>query len=283
MAPGLRDLMREPLVHFVLIGAALFGLDLAVNPAERSPARAERRGEDRHQPIVVDDRLRTTLSQTWERTHPGPPTPEELGEMIDRWVDREVLYREGVRRGLADSDPQIRDRVADQMQYALEQGTTVPEPSEAELQAWFEAHRTSFHRPERVDFTQVFVEGDDEASTERANELLVLLENGAKPEGLGDSFAGGRRFRGRKVADIAERFGDTFAAGLDAELGTWTLLRSSFGQHLVRVDRVVAGSAPSFEAVRAEVLHGWREQQREQRLAEATLALRGRWTVVREP
>lgn len=284
MSVGLRDLVREPLVHFILIGAALFALDQTVNPAERSPAKAERGGDADREPIVVDDQLREALIQTWTRTHPGPPTLDELGELIDRWVDHEVLYREGVRRGFADNDPQIRDRVADQMKYALEQGATVPDPTDAELLTWFEAHKAALQRPGRIDFTQVFVEGDDEAATTRAKALLVLLEDGAQPAGLGDTFAGGRRFRGRKLADVGERFGAAFATGLDTEpLKTWTLRRSSFGLHLVRVDRAVAGSAPPFEAVRAEVVHGWLEQQRDQRLAEATLALRNRWSVVREP
>ena len=195
-----------------------------------------------------------------------------------------MLYREGVRRGFADNDPQVRERVADQMKYALEQGATAPDPTDAELRAWFEANKVKLQRPERIDFTQVFVEGDDEAASIRAKALLVLLEDGAQPAGLGDTFPGGRRFRGRKLADVGERFGVAFAAGLDTEpLEAWTLRRSSFGLHLVRVDRVVAGSTPTFEAVRAEVVHGWLEQQQVLRLAESVLALRNRWSVVREP
>lgn len=284
MSVGFRDLIREPLVHFVLIGAALFALDQAVNPSERPPANSERVEDAQREPIVVDDPVRAALIQAWTGTHAAPPTPEELRDLVDRWVDQEVLYREGVRRGFADNDPQVRDRIADQMKYALEQGATVPDPTDAEQRAWFEANKVKLQRPDRIDFTQVFVEGDDEAATTRAKALLVLLEDGAQPAGLGDTFAGGRRFRGRKLADVGERFGAAFATGLDTEpVETWTLRRSSFGLHLVRVDRAVLGSAPTFEVVRAEVVHGWLEQQRVQRLAESTLALRGRWSVVTEP
>lgn len=284
MRLGLRDLMREPLVHFVLIGAALFGLDLVVNPVEPSPPSPQKPTVDGRPPIVIDGRLRASLSQAWERTHPGPPSADQLDELIDRWVDQEVLYREGVRRGFAENDPQIRDRVVDQMQYTLEQGTTLAEPTEAQLRAWFEAHGSTLQRPDRVDFTQVFVDGKDEAATARARALRVLLEDGAKPAGLGDTFAGGRRFRGRKLEDVAKRFGKTFAEGLDTEpLGAWTLRGSTFGQHLVRVDRIAAGGALSFEAARSQVLHRWREEQSATRLGEATRALRERWAVVQQP
>ncbi len=281
---GLRDVVREPLVHFILIGAALFGLDRAVQGGERAVADELRSAPAQDGAIVVDDGVREALVQSWTRTHSAPPTSAELGELIERWVDEEVLYREGVRRGFADNDPEIHDRVADQMRYALQQGATVPDPSEAQLRAWFEAHAEALQQPGRIDFTQVFVEGDDASAEVRARALLVLLEDGAQPAGLGDTFAGGRRFRGRKLADVTERFGASFASGLDTEpLQTWTLRRSSFGLHLVRVDRVQAGSTPGFDAVREEVVHGWRQDQQAQRLAEATLGLRKRWTVVRTP
>lgn len=202
---------------------------------------------------MVDDPVRAALIQAWSATHAAPPTPEELRDLVGRWVDQEVMYREGVRRGFADNDPQVRDRVADQMKYALEQGATVPDPTDAELRAWFEANKAKFQRPGRIDFTQVFVEGEDEAATTRAKALLVLLEDGAQPAGLGDMFAGGRRFRGRKLADLGERFGAAFATGLDSEpVETWTLRRSSFGLHLVRVDRAVLGSAPTFDLASRE-------------------------------
>lgn len=284
MSVGLRDLLREPLVHFVLIGAALFGLDWAVNDAERSPEDLVRNGDAPQASIVVDDRLRASLTQRWSGTHPAPPTPDELGALIERWVDQEVLYREGVRRGFAERDPEIRDRVADQMKYALEEGAAVLEPTDAQLRTWFEANAVALQQPGRIDFTQVFVEGDDAAAVGRAKALLVLLEEGAQPSGLGDTFPGGRRFRARKLVDISGRFGTSFATGLDEEpVKTWTLRRSSFGLHLVRVDRVVAGSTPAFEDARAESVHGWRQEQRAQRLLEATRELRDRWTVVREP
>jgi hypothetical protein len=275
----LRRLVREPIVHFALVGVALFALDAAL-AADAPPADSEplaTAGE----PIVVDAELRLALANEWARTHPAPPTTAELDALVERWIDEEVLYREGLARGLAQDDPEIRSRIAAQMRYVLDSRVHLPTPDDAQLRAWFEAHADRFAQPERIDFTQVFVAGDDDG---RAQEILGLLQSGADPDGLGDTFAGGRRFRGRKLDDLQARFGDAFVIGLDAQPeGTWTLRRSPHGRHLVRVDRRTSARAPDFDAARDDVLHAWREAARDDAIARETKGLRARWEIVVSP
>lgn len=279
-------LVREPVVHFVLIGALLFGLEAAVSRGEEAPeAAAEPRpfavpGE----PIVVDEHVRGMLVERWNRTHAAPPSEEELQGLVDAWIDEEVLYREGLSQGLAESDPQVRERVASQMAYVLQSRIVLPEPDDAELRAWFAAHADRYARPERVDFTQVFVKGSDDAAEARARELLRLLQGGADPNGLGDTFSGGRRFRGRRLSDLAERFGAAFIEGLESQPpGTWALRRSSLGLHLVRIDRWTASDAPGFEAMREEVRHDWEQDRRAAAMKDAKQALRGQWEIQSAP
>jgi hypothetical protein len=278
--------MREPVIHFVILGAMLLGLDAAVSRGEEAPAAgAERRPFTvPREPIVVDEGVRAMLVEHWNRTHPAPPTEDELRRIVEAWIVEEALYREGLARGLAESDPQIRERVASQMAYVLRSQIVVPEASEAELRAWFEAHPQRYARPERVDFTQVFVEGRDDAAEARARELLRLVQGGADPNGLGDTFSGGRRFRGRRLSELAERFGTAFTEGMDAQApGTWAVRRSPFGLHLVRIDRWTSSEAPGFEVVRDEVRHDWEHDRREAAMTEATQALRRQWELVGAP
>jgi hypothetical protein len=157
----------------------------------------------------------------------------------------------------------------------------VPTPDDAELRAWFESNADRFARPERFDFTQVFVAGDD---TARAAELLRVLQGGADPDGLGDTFAGGRRFRARRLVEVRARFGDAFAEGVRTQPEhAWALLPSPHGKHIVRVDRRTSASTADFEAARAEVLHAWQEAARKDALARETAALRSQWEVVVAP
>lgn len=276
-------------MHFVLIGAVLFGLDYALTPTEATSA-TEAPGAQScplpipSEPIVVDQALRDRLAREWSSTHAAPPDAAQLEGQVQHYIDQHVLYREGLARGLAEGDARIRERVTAQMAYVLDSGLVIEPPEEATLRAWFEARADRYARPERVDFTQVFVQGRDAGAEARARELLGLLDAGADPNGLGDRFSGGRRFRGRKLDDLSARFGEAFIAGLQTQAqGTWALRRSDEGLHLVRVDRWVAGRAPEFEVVREQVHHDWEEAQRIVAREEATQAMRGRWEIVISP
>lgn len=285
---SLRALAREPVIHFVLIGAALFGLDAASSPGDAEPrgsgAAPQQPFSVPHEPIVIDDDVRSMLTELWLRTHPTPPTAAELQRLVDAWIDDEVLYREGLARGLAESDAQVRERVASQMAYVLKSRVTVPAPTDDELRAWLESHAERYAKPERVDFTQVFVDGLDGAAETRARELLRLLEGGADPNGLGDTFSGGRRFRGRRLDDLAARFGPAFITDMPAQaVGTWALRRSSVGLHLVRIDRWSARESPDLEPLREQLRHDWEQAQRDAAIAEAKRALREQWEIRTSP
>lgn len=286
MVSHVRALVREPLLHFLVVGLALFGLDRAANGGGgRAPGGADLCALPVPTgPIVVDAAVRRTLAGDWSRRHEQPADAAVLERLTADYIDREVLYREGLTRGLAVGDARVRDRVADQMAYVLDEGLTIAEPDRATLRAWFQGREASYAEPERVDFTQVFVQGRDAAAEARALELLRQLEGGASPGGLGDTFWGGRTFRGRKLDDLTERFGEAFTAGLRLqEPGAWSLLRSEDGLHLVRVDRWAAGRAPAFDAVHERVRHDWEQVQRERGRREALVTLREHWAVAVSP
>jgi len=280
MRSRLRAAVREPLVHFVVIGLLLFAADRWRHGAP--PQRARPVAPAARSAIVVDAELRRWLADGIARARGGTaPAAAELDDAVAHWIDEEVLYREGLERGLDRDDPAVRKRIADKMAFILEKEITVPPPSEAELRAWFDRERERFARPERVDFTHVFVAGSDAGAEARARQLLARLEAGEDPELLGDRFSGGQRYRGRKPADLAESFGAGFARDLDRQpIGRWQLRRSRHGLHLVRVDKVEAGEGADFDAARLDVAKEWSDARRAEELAARVRALRARWQVV---
>jgi hypothetical protein len=277
----LRALVREPLVHFAILGASLFALDAATSQSdEASAAEASGAFAVPSGPIVVDATLRAALVEQWAKTHPAPPDAAQLEQLEQRWIDEEVLYREGLARSLADGDAVVRERIASQMAYVLQSRIVTPEPTEDELRAAMDASASTQAQADRVDFTQVFVAGTDDAAQARANELLHQLQGGADPDGLGDTYAGGRRFRARRIADLAQRLGDAFVEGLDVQReGTWALRRSDEGFHLVRIDRRTAAQAPDLDTVR----HDWQQARRDEAMTQAKQELRSRWEIVVAP
>ncbi|MCB9572490.1 MAG: peptidyl-prolyl cis-trans isomerase [Kofleriaceae bacterium] len=292
-----RGLVREPLVHFVAIGVILFAVDawrggdrrasrpavvVATAAAGAAVAATSMAPPPARAPIVVDAAARAQIAARAERHLGRAATAAELVAETEAWIDEELLYREALERGLDRDDPMIHERLASRMSYVLAQATIVPEPTEAELRAWFAAHRDRWTVPERLDFTHVFVAGTDDAAAARADGVAAALAAGAAPEGLGDRFAAGHRFRGRPLADLARAFGDEFVAGLDDQVpGAWVRRRSRFGLHLVRVDRVVAGRAADFAAARLDVREAWRQARSDAAVAAAVRRERAGWEIVR--
>ena len=274
--PPLRSLLREPLLHFVLIGAALFALERAVR--REPPPRAQ---DPR---IVVGADVRASLAETWSATHGQAPSPADLDTLVAQWIDDEVLYREGLARGLDRDDPRVRDRVASKMAHVVKAEVVVPEPAEADLRAWFDGHRERWAKTDLFDFVQVFVLGDDEAARARATDLLAKLQAGADPAGLGDTFSGGRHYRRRKLDDLARSFGDEFVTGMAEQTpGTWALRRSRFGLHLIRIERQTPAEVPELAAVLPDVRKDWEDARRADGYAAAMRTLRARWEIVRAP
>ncbi len=284
--------IRDPLGHFLVIGALLFAIDAWRNPdpppapaAPAPPTAPVPSGSTQAAPtgpIIVDAEVIARVGVQAERRLGRAPTAAEIDAEIERWVDEEVLFREAIARGLERDDPVIHKRIADRMTFVLEQSLIVAEPTDAELQAWFESHRTQWSQPARIDFTHVFVSGTDATATARINELETALTTGAAAERLGDVFPGGRRYRGRKLADLALAFGDTFADKLEAQpIGSWQRRTSRHGLHLVRVDRVEAGRAADLATARLDVRKSWLEDRRAADLGAAMQRLRARWEIVR--
>jgi peptidyl-prolyl cis-trans isomerase C len=282
--PWWKSIAREPLVHFVAIGAVLFAVDAWRTPEPSAqPARTEAPVAAVPAPlatqrsIVIDAEARKQIAAAAERRLGRAPSAAELAAETERFIDEEVLYREAIARGLDRNDPVIHERIAGLMRYVLEQAVVLPEPADAELRAWFDKHRDKWSRAEHIDFTHVFITGNDEA---RAKQLADQLAAGAAPERLGDRFSGGHRYRGRKLSDLAQAFGTEFTDGLTAQpVAQWVQRRSRHGIHLVRVDRVEAAAGADFAAARLDVRKDWLEARKALELTGAMRKLRDGWTI----
>lgn len=271
MSSRLPAIAREPLVHFLVVGVLLAGIERV---AGTSTTDAEARV------LVVDEATRRGLAEDFVHEHGRAPSERELAPLVEGWVDQEILYREGLLRGLDRGDVRVRQRVASLMAARVEAEHPLADPTEEELRAYFEAHADRYAEEARIDFTHVFVEGSDAAADARAAELLATLRDGGSPIGLGDTFSGGRSYRGRRIAELAETFGSAFVEGIEAQpVGSWELRRSRTGLHLVRIERRSAASEAAFDRARLDVEHDLVEEARRERTRRALEELRARWEI----
>jgi hypothetical protein len=249
-------LRKDPLVHFLVIGALMFaGLSLLAP------------GEEPESILITADtveRLRESATLLQGR----PPTDEELAALVGDAVRDEVYYREALAQGLDANDSVVRQRLIEKMRE-LNENVVDPVPPETDLEAWFSENAARFRIPELVSFDHVFFSprerGEDvRADAERA---LAALAGGADAAVVGDSTPLGARFAAADSERVRLLFGDglttaVFAAEPDRWIGPF---ESDFGWHLVRVVERTPARDPAF----AEVEDVVREAYGAERLAAA--------------
>ena len=257
--PTRRSLLREPFVHFVVLGAAIFGLWYLSGRSEDDVVVPLK--------VVVSQERRADLEAGFASTHGREPDAAERDELLREAIADEVLYREGVAAGLTEGDPIVRRRIVQKMRYLLEETRPVPEPTEAELDAWIVTHRSARRRVPAVAVKQVFFDGQrrEDARRDAALALAGVQQGGDMPDG--DPFLFGHEQGLRSLDRYRADFGPAFAQATgELAVGSWGLAESPWGWHLVLVEqRLEPGEQTSAFA---------REQAREdllrQRRREAT-------------
>ena len=271
---------REPLVHFLLIGAVLFGLYSFMQSGR--PATASSR-EIR---LSLDEiaQLSLLFQSQWRR----PPSPQELQRMVENKVEQEILYREALAMGLDKNDEIVKRRMAQKMQFLAEDVAAAREPTAAELKSWFEKNSTKFAQPPRLSLRHLYFSPDRRGNRARddAQEALAKLAGqpvDAKIAGsLADPFMSQDYYRDRAPDYLAKEFGPQFALAV-AKLapGSWQgPIKSGFGWHLVFVDTVVHGRVPAFEEIEADVRTAWLGEQKALAWEKSYKGMRANYTVL---
>ena len=169
-ASGVKRLVREPLLHFLLIGLALFLYYGSIAPDG---------GDERR--IVVSQAQVDEPGRRFEATWNRPPTAQELSGLVDSYVSDEVLYREGKTLGLDRDDPVIKRRVRQKLEVMAEEAGDRRTPTDAELTAYLNAHPERFAQAARVSFEQLYFDPSKPGVESRVQAASVRLGAGGAP------------------------------------------------------------------------------------------------------
>jgi peptidyl-prolyl cis-trans isomerase C len=274
-----KRLLREPLLHFLLLGAALF----AVNTHFKGDS-----GSDTSKQIVLSldqlQQLETYFEAQWRR----PPTAQEFDAMVENRVQEEVLYREALALGLDKDDTIVRRRMAQKMQFLAEDDAAAHEPSREELATWFDAHKDQFALPSRIAFREVYFSPDRRGANAQDDAAKALAQLVHQPidtplgTKLGDPFMLQDYYSDRTSEQLAKDFGPPFATALfKLPQGSWQgPIESGFGWHLVFVEWITPGRAPALEEVEPDVKTAWLAEQKQRAWKEAYDAMRAKYTVM---
>ena len=268
--------LREPLLHFLIIGTGLFFLYQVTRGGDESAPRE----------IAISESRIEALAENFARTWMRPPTPQELRGLVDDYVKEEVFYREAIAMGLDRDDTVIRRRLRQKMEFVSEDAAAAAEPTDAQLQQFLTAHPEKFVEPARVTFQQVFVNAEKRGDAARrdAERILAELQAGrgpAMPGAAGDPTLLPAGLEDASPQEISASFGDEFGKQLEvAPIDQWSgPIASSFGLHLVRVSTRSTSALPKLADIRPVVVREWQARQRSLAGDEFYASLRSKYEV----
>jgi len=256
----LKRILREPLLHFLLLGALVFAAYGVLNP-EASRVRDN--------VIRVSAGTVERLSDAWRKQWQRVPTESELAGLVEGHIREEVLYREALAMGLDRDDVVIRRRLAQKMDFLTEDLAERSKPTDSQLREFFAANTSLFSEPAQITFSHVYFNSDERgaAALEQAKQLAARLRSGEAddPAALGDRFLLERDLGPVSEVAVAASFGREFAAALFAlPTGEWSdPIPSGFGLHLVRISEHRDERIPAFDEVRGDVLDRYAARERE--------------------
>ena len=275
---SISKLLREPMLHFFVLGAGIFFLYGYTGDGGSAPDE-----------ILVNAGQVDRLIDSWVKTRMRPPTAHEIAGLIDDHIREEVYYREAVAMGLDRDNVVIRRHLKQKMEFLVQGLADQADPTEEELLAFLETNADSFRIGPRFSFRHVYLNLDDRGDDGWGDAMRLLAElesQGAAVEttGLGDPFPLPHDYQASPERDLARTFGRQFAAQMaSVEPGSWQgPVRSGYGLHLVFIEERTEPRTPELDEVSEAVTREWRAARRQAANEEIYRALRERYAITVE-
>lgn len=262
--------MNLRILVFFAIGLLIFLLDIGLNSEENS------------RDIYISDQELTSLLSAWQSQVGRAPTDEEIVNIINNFVQEEILYREALLLGLDQEDRIIKRRLAQKITF-LKQETIPDEPSQEELKEFFKQNKNNYFVQSTYSFSHHYFSKESNAK-ERANKALKDYQlDGIELKG--DPFFLGKNFYQNSEEEIKRNFGELFYLVVDKlPLNEWSgPYESAFGEHIVFLKEVSAGFSPPFEKVLSRVQQDYLSQAQDQAIAEYINEIRSEYRVIINP
>lgn len=244
----MKNILKEPLFHFLLLGGLLFALYGIVN-----------RSTDDESTILIDDFDMNNIIASWEMQWKRLPTDEELKNLIHQNIKQEIFYQEALKMNLDHNDEIIKRRLAQKMQFLSNDLASINEPTDQELEKYYDKHFEDYLTPYYFSFYQIVLSPDDRENAKQDAELIMsqigddsFEEIKTKGDGLPFPF-----FFENIDADMLNRqLGDDFSESLERiETNSWVgPIQSGFGYHLIYITDRTGPQIPDFESVKNDLL-----------------------------
>jgi hypothetical protein len=270
-------LLRDPLLHFVVAGAILFAGYELINRGEMNPPVTA--------PVHIGEGdirwLKDTFANQWQR----PPTEDELRGLVAGFLEEELFAREAQALGLDQNDTIVRRRLAQKLEFLIDDTSRIVAPTDAELRRFYDANAERFRTEARVSFTQLFFNPEKRQHAESDARAALVSISGTGADGariMCDPILLENEFHEVDEQTVSKMFGADFARAIFLlKPGSWAgPVKSGYGVHLVRVTDPSPATQRPFEEVRPKILEEWRHQQETEAKAVYLSKLREKYGVV---
>lgn len=258
----MKKILKEPFLHFMLIGAAMFLLyGLA---GEKNSSKDE---------IVITDFDVNNIISTWEMQWKRPPSEKELQNLIGSNIKQEVFYQVALEMNLDHNDEIIKRRLAQKMQFLSNDIAAMVEPTDEILKEYFQEHSTKYLTQPSYSFYQITFSPDKRKDNYNdAKDILEKYTNATfdKMKQFGDQLPFSFYYENAYSNDLGLQLGSEFPKELKkAAFNQWTgPISSGFGYHLVYITQIKKPTIPSFNSVKKSVLRDF-EYDNQQKIDEA--------------
>ncbi len=237
--------------------------------------------------IVITQAEQRNLVSLFEKTWRRLPTEDERKGLVEERLQQELLYREALALGLDKDDVVIRRRLAQKIEFIVDDMTGGRSPTDEELGAFLKQNEERYATEPKVSFRQVYLSAERRgpALIEDANRMLRELQTGADPLSFGDPTVLPQGMRASALSSVERVFGKEFSAALaDAPTGSWVgPVQSTFGAHLVLVLERQAGQTATLDTARAQLERDWREAERQRSKDAYIKTLKDKYSISIEP
>jgi hypothetical protein len=272
--------VREPLIHFFILGLAVFGLHAAL---DRKPAATV------NDPYLVEvssadiEWMRTIFNKRMGRG----PSVQDLRAQVNQLIREQILSREAVAVGLDEDDMVVRRRLAQKMEFLFKDSSAIAEPTEEDLRTFFFENRRKYEMPPQVTFTQVYFSIDRRGVEEAKQTAQTLVKEDGDPDRvatLGDASILSPRCTQCSVREIRNRFGLDFAETVkNLAPGSWHgPVKSAYGFHAVYIHERQDTKVPKFYDIIDQIKNDWMSEKREENTRSVYGEMRSRYRVLVE-
>ncbi|WIY24431.1 peptidylprolyl isomerase [Parasedimentitalea psychrophila] len=258
-------IVKEPLVHFLLIGGLIFAAYSVFDDRPTAPTS---------QQIVITQADLSALSAQFESVWKRKPQPQEFSSMIEEMIRDRVLVNAALDLGMDQGDTVINRRLRQKMEFFAASIAEAVEPEDGELEAFYQANSQNYQIPPQFALEQFYL--GDRAAANTVASALAALKNGTDPERFRHPSLLPERVEMSSMRVLDSAFGTGFAASLESlSIGEWSgPVKSGYGLHLVRLTGKSPTTHPALEQVADKVFQDWQSSKRQEVLDQYYQSLR---------